>query len=166
MRLASVFLSLIFCLGMFISSPATSRAEVVVLGETDWVSGDSRLTLDMPSVTHAGLIVSSNSAGDYQWISMTIPFAWGKKITGIYLCYKTPNQGTYISQIRLAEYTVPGTAGVAYDDPTDLFDPDGACYFSSVGNYTPGGSVDLSLRLNFANAEDEIWLGALAIFMQ
>ena len=137
----------------------------VVLGNTGWVSGDDRLTLEMPSVTHPDLRVISSSEGNLLWIETQIPFTLGGTIKGIYLCYKTPNEGTFISQIRLAEYLIPGTATVHHDDGTDLVSTLGTCYFSVVNNYTPAGSVNLSLRLNYANPGDRIDLGALGILI-
>ena len=59
-----------------------------------------------------------------------------------------------------------GTATVHHDDGTDLVSPDGTCYFSAVSNYSPAGSVNLSLRLNYANAGERIDLGALGILIE
>ena len=160
----NVFFALIAYLLIF-SLQANAHDKWLVLGNTGWVSGDDRLTLDMPSVSHPDLRITSNAAGDLQWIEMHIPFTLGGTIKGIYLCYKTPNEGTFISQIRLAEYLIPGTATVRHDDPTDLVSSEGSCYLSTVGNYTPGGSVNLSLRLNFANPGDRIDLGALGVLI-
>ncbi len=148
----------------FYVNMANATEKWVVLGNTVWVSGDSRLTLEMPSIHHGYLKITSNTAGDSQWISATIPFTWGSSIKGVILCYQTPNAGSYISQIRLSDYILPSSpAPVRHDDGTDLISVDGACYFSAVSNYTPQGSVELSLRLNFAASGHEIRLGALAI---
>lgn len=158
-------LFLVIVISMMIPLTANADEKWHVLGNTGWVTGDSRLTLDMPSVSHPDLRVTSNAADDLQWIEINIPFTLGETIKGIYLCYKTPDEETYISQIRLAEYLIPGTATVHHDDSTDLMSTEGDCYLSSVNDYTPEGSVNLSLRLNFANPGDTIALGALGIYI-
>ena len=159
----------IFVACLFVFSLQANQANAhdkwIVLGNTGWVSGDERLTLTMPSVLHPDLRVTSSAAEDLQWIDMQVPFTLGETIKGIYLCYKTPSEGSFISQIRLAEYLIPGTATVHHDDPTDLVSSEGSCYLSPVNNYRPGGSVNLSLRLNFANAGDRIDLGALGVLI-
>ncbi len=147
----------------FFTQSSLAREKWYILGNTVWVSGDNRLTLDMPSVQHADLIITSNSAGDFQWIETTIPVIFGSKIKMIGLCFQTPDTGTFISQIRLSEYLVPPASTVQHDDGTDLFDTQGKCYFSPIANYRPNGSVNLSLRLNFANPGDKIRLGAMAV---
>lgn len=161
----TLFLALIVCFLVFPFS-AKAAENWTVLGNTGWVSGDNRLTLEMPFVSHPELRITSDSEGNFLWVEMQIPFTLGATIKGIYLCYKTPNEGTFISQIRLAEYLIPGTATVHHDDGTDLVSPDGTCYFSAVSNYSPAGSVNLSLRLNFANAGERIDLGALGILIE
>lgn len=162
LMVALIFTILMLCLGFTDPNIAGAAEKWVVLGNTIWVSGDSRLTLEMPSLYHTYLKVTSNTAADSQWIHATIPFTWGSSIKGIILCYQTPNAGTYISQIRLADYLL-SPATVRHDDGTDLISTDGACYLSAVSNYIPQGSVDLSLRLNFAAPGHEIRIGALAI---
>jgi hypothetical protein len=154
-----------FCFGLLSLNDADAAEKWKVLGNTIWVSGDSRLTLEMPSVSHPYLKVISNRAGDFQWIEATVPFTLGEAIEGIYLCYQTPDTLTFISQIRLAEYRAPTPATVTYDDPTNLFNVNGDCYFSDVDSYFPNGSVNISLRLNFLNPGDEIWIGALGILI-
>lgn len=140
----------------------------VVLGNTVWVSGDSRLTLEMPSVFHPDLKITSNTAADLQWIEASLPLTFDPDtspitIKAVALCFRTPNAGTFISQTRLAEYLFPSPAFVKHDDPTDLSSAGGACYISPVADYAPAGSVNLALRLNFAAPGHEIRLGALAI---
>ena len=166
--LKCIFLTFMFYFAIWSLSVsgADAKEKWMVLGNTIWVSGDSRLTLEMPSVHHPYLKVTSSEAGDFQWIEASIPFVWGSKIKGIYICYQTPDTGTYISQIRLADYILPSPHYVRHDDPTDLFSTTGACYFSHVGDYTPAGAVNLSLRLNFAHAGDEIQIGGLAILIE
>ncbi len=163
-RSIAIFFTLL-CSGPWFTT-AVASPEWRVLGNTIWVSGDNRLTLEMPSVAHPYLRVTSNEAADFQWISASIPFTWQKThIKAIYLCYQTPDTGTFISQIRLADYILPTPATVQHDDGTDLSSTEGDCYLSNVGDYVPSGAVDLSLRLVFENPGSEIRLGGLAILV-
>lgn len=136
-----------------------------VLGNTAWVSGDDRLSLDMPSVKHADLRISSNTEGDLQWITMHVPYKFGGTIKSIILCYQVSSEDSYISQIRLSEYLIPPKALVKHDDGTDLTNTEGTCYISNVDDFKPAGSVNLSLRLNFTNTDDIIHLGALGVLV-
>ncbi len=159
-----MFTTVVFSAVLF-AHQVQAEAKWFLLGNTVWVSGDARLDLEMPSVFHPDLIVTSDTAADLQWIETTIPFTFGATIKQIGLCYQTPDQGTFISQIRLSEYLLPNSAVVKHDDGTDLISADGACYFSVVNDYKPNGSVNMSLRLNFANPGDEIHLGALGVLI-
>jgi len=163
MKRFSIIIVFIFIVGLGLSQ-AEAADKWVVFGNTIWVSGDNRLTLEMPFVSHPYLKVTSNTAAD-QWIQAMVPFTWGSTIKGILLCYQTPNAGTNISQIRLVEYALPTPAYVYHDDGTDLFDAGGNCYYSPVANYTPTGAVNLMLLLNFAAPGNEIRLGALAVLI-
>ncbi|HWP01058.1 MAG TPA: hypothetical protein VNL74_10625 [Methylococcus sp.] len=155
----------VLCSGPWFSS-AVASPEWRVLGNTLWASGDNRLTLEMPSVAHPYLRVTSTDTGDAQWISASIPFAWQKThIKAIYLCYQTPEPGASINQIRLTDYVLPTPATVRHDSYVLLSSPTGECYFSNVGDYVPSGAVNLSLRLVFENPGSEIRLGALAILV-
>ncbi len=158
-----LFFAFIVCL-LVHPLQANAVEKWVILGNTGWVSGDSRLTLNMPSVSHPDLVITSSTAADLQWIATQIPVNLGGTIKAVFLCYKTPNTGTFISQVRLTEYLVPGTATVMHDDGTDLISSAGSCYLSPV-NYAPLGSVNLNLRLNFANSSHSISLGALAVLI-
>jgi hypothetical protein len=163
-RSIAIFFTLLYS-GPWFTSAAASP-EWRVLGNTVWVSGDNRLTLEMPSVAHPYLRVTSNEAADLQWISASIPFTWQKThIKAIYLCYQTPDPGAFISQIRLTDYTLPSPALVRRDNYVLLSSTTGECYFSNVGDYVPDGAVNLSLRLVFENPGSEIRLGGLAILV-
>ena len=158
------FLSAMGLLLCVLVSRGEAAEKWLVLGNTVWVSGDSRLTLEMPSVSHPDLKITSTAAADLQWIETVVPWQSGDVITAVGLCYRTVNSATaFISQIRLAEYLLPSPATVEHDDGTDLTSTAGECYLSPVANYSPGGSVNLSLRLNFLSTSGEIRLGALGI---
>ncbi|MCP5246346.1 MAG: hypothetical protein H6937_10570 [Burkholderiales bacterium] len=150
---------------MAISFGAKAEEKWLILGNTGWVTGDDRLALEMPSVAQTHLTITSDTTGDQQWISQDIPFMWRGEIKGIYLCYQAPYEGTYISQVRLTEYMLPGEAIVRHDDQADLISANGDCYYSIVKDYLPAGSVNLGLRLNFANPGDIIEIGALGIII-
>ena len=153
-------------LGSFMLLPRIAHAaEWLVLPTTGFVSGDPTLTLTMPFVSQPNLSVKSSAAGDLKWIEVSVPFIspLPSPIDGVAVCYSAPNAGTFISQIRLAEYIGPAFATVKHDDGTDLTSATDACAFSPVANYTPAGAVNLSLRLNFANPAHVINIGAVAL---
>jgi hypothetical protein len=140
-------------------------AEWLVLPTTGFVSGDPDLTLTMPFVLQPNLSVKSRVAADLKWIEVSVPFIspLPSPFDGVVVCYSAPNQGTFISQIRLAEYIGPAFATVKHDDGTDLTSTTDTCFFSPVANYTPAGAVNLSLRLNFANPAHIINIGAVVL---
>jgi hypothetical protein len=150
-------------------SPGKSWAsEWLSIGHTGFVSGDSTLTLTMPFVGQPSLSIQSSAAGDFKWIEANVPVAIGDTfsfpvIDAVAVCYKAPNAGTFISQIRLSDMLGPSTGFVRHDDPTDLTSPTDTCYISPVANYVPQGSVNLSLRLFFADPSHKIWIGAVAV---
>jgi hypothetical protein len=141
------------------------------LGHTGFVSGEPTLTLTMPSVSQPSLSIQSSAAGDLKWVEVNVPVELPDAppsfvINAVGICYKAPDAGTFISQIRLAEFLGPSQAVVQHDDPTDLTSPADTCFISPVANYAPGGSVNLSLRLNFAAPGHKIWIGAVGVHVQ
>lgn len=164
-KLRFSLLSSVIVLGLSWVQSVSAAERWHVFANTVWVSGDSRLTLEMPSVAHPYLRVTSNTAADLQWIEAGIPFKWGATIKSIVLCYQAPDPGTFISQVRLADYALPTPATVRHDDGTDLTSSTGECYVSDVTDFVPSGALNLSLRLNFANPGDEIRIGGLAVLI-
>lgn len=172
MKLKS-WLTLICVVALLSGRQVLAQEEWQVLGNTLWVAGDNRLTLDMPMVSTPASDITSylrviTSEPGERWISASIPFAWQKTtIKAILLCFQTPDTGSFISLIRLVQYITPAPpATVVHDDTTTLFSMEGNCYRSDVGNYTPAGAVNLFLRLSFAGSGDEIRLGGLAVLVE
>lgn len=154
----------------FAAANSASAGQWVTLPDTGFVSGDPTLTLTMPYVQQAFLSVKSSEAGDLKWIETSVPitmneaFKGTKRIDKVMLCYKTPNPGTFISQIRLAQYAGPTSATVMSDDGTDLTSPTDQCYVSSFPAFRPEkGAIHLALRLFFADPSHKIWIGATAV---
>jgi hypothetical protein len=122
----------------------------------------------MPSVAQPSLSIQSSTAGDLKWIEVNVPVTIHDSfsspvIDAVAVCYKAPNAGTFISQIRLSDMLGPSTGFVRHDDGTDLISQTDTCYSSPVSNYVPQGSVNLSLRLFFADPSHKIWIGAVAV---
>lgn len=96
-------------------------------------------------------------ATDTQWfnIPLTLPVSDDAgRIRSISVCMRT-NGGAYISQTRLTEQMVPGSAFVVFDDGTDRRDPAGGCYTVNVGDRLPGGVMTLRLRVAMPNASTD-----------
>jgi hypothetical protein len=109
------------------------------------------------------LRVSSGSSGDLQWLSLPLIVDDSLKIKGVTVCYELSDARSFISQVRLAEELEPPTATVMHDDPTDLTSTTAECVESAVADYQPDGAVTLSLRLNFGNGGDRIYIGAIGL---
>lgn len=141
------------------------------IGHTGFVSGDSTLTLKMPFVGQPSLSIQSSAAGDFKWIETNVPVTLDDSFSSpvidmVAVCYKAPNEGTFISQVRLTDMLGPTSGFVRHDDGTDLTSPTDTCYISPVDNYIPQGSVNLSLRLFFADPSHKIWIGAVGVHVQ
>ena len=141
----------------------------LTLGNTGFVSGDTTLKLRMPYVGQPSLSVQTDSPGDFKWISENIPatlneqFKATKMIDKVMVCYKAPDAGSNISQIRLSQFNGPSQATVIHDDGTDLTSQIDACYISKLPNYKATSEVDWSLRLNLVNPLHKVWIGATMI---
>jgi hypothetical protein len=125
-------------------------------------SGSSNLSLSRGSVGNT-LRVTTSAVGDLQWLSLPLLVQDNLLIKAVKVCYDLSNESSYISQVRLAEETVPPSALVQHDDGTDLTSTDPVCIESAVGNYQPTGAVTLSLRLNFADTAHRIDIGAIGL---
>jgi hypothetical protein len=109
------------------------------------------------------LRVTTQQAGDLQWLTLPLAVQDNLTIKAVIVCYDLSSAGSFISQVRLAEETVPPSAFVQHDDPTDLTSTDPVCVESAVSDYQPNGAVSLSLRLNFANTTDRVDIGAVGL---
>lgn len=111
------------------------------------------------------LRVTTTQTGDLQWIHLPLIVSNHQTITGIIVCYRLADATSFISQVRLAEETLPPSALVQHDDGTDLTSVDPVCAESAVSNYQPNGAVTLSLRLNFAGTgtAHRIDIGAIGV---
>jgi hypothetical protein len=111
------------------------------------------------------LRVSSSQAGDLQWLSLPLSVIEGQMIKGVEICYELSNERSFISQIRLSEESEPPTATVIHDDGTDLTSTVATCYVSPVSDYLPSGAVTLSLRLNYGDGGDRIYIGSVGLIV-
>jgi len=107
--------------------------------------------------------VISAVAGDLQWIYTPIPLPTGSQITQIQLCYQLSAADSYISQIRIAEQSLPSTALVLNDDPTDLLSTTETCV-NSTYQVTIDTGARVSLRLNFGTIPRAILIGAMYVY--
>jgi hypothetical protein len=112
------------------------------------------------------LVVSTDEAGDAQWIVQTVAVDEGDVIDAVAVCYSAPNLGTFISRLRLSEFGGLGDAFIRHDDDTDLTSATDDCHVSLVGDYSPAGAVELALRLHFANATHSIKIAAVSVHLK
>ena len=158
-------------IGLIYQGPATA-GQWISLGNAGFVSGDTTLDLKMPYVGQPSLSIQTDSPGDLKWISENVPLVFNeqfkatKLIDKIMICYKAPDAGTYISQIRLSQFSGPSQAIVVHDDGTDLTSPVDTCYVSKLPKYKATGAVALSLRLNIASVAHKIWIGSTMVHLK
>jgi hypothetical protein len=139
---------------------------VIWLSPRAWVAGQNiaggHLTLTSPSGDEQH--VTTDTAGDLQWVDYPLQISNQDKIKQVVTCYKVDNARSFISQVRLSRSKIPPTATVVYDDPTDLTSTTGACHNGMVVSFIPvTGEITVSLRLNFASTADAIDIGAVGV---
>jgi hypothetical protein len=132
-----------------------------MLGDEDG-SGNTDLVL-VRGANGNTLRVRTQQAGDLQWLHLPLALESRYEIKSITVCYALTSEASFISQVRLAEETVPPTAAIRHDDGTDLTSTTPTCAESEVAGVDPAGAITLSLRLNFASTTDAIDIGAIAL---
>ncbi len=129
-----------------------------------------------------GLVITSSTTGDVdsnnedKFVSMALVTPKQTKITGVRLCYEMSDPGvtgSFIDDIRLAQFnnTNASTATVLLDDTTDQDASGPTCVTSMVTSAPPfidasKGTVVLSLRVDFANINDQIVVRALGLLVK
>ena len=101
------------------------------------------------------------SDGDFQWVNVPISLPAGK-INAVTVCYQVQGGSSFISQVRLAKMTLPNSASVVHDDPTDLKSTSPTCYTSKVGGAVVDGTITLSLRIAVA-VNESIRVGGISV---
>src|SRR6476659_4615061 len=130
---------------------------------TEFVSGDPTLHVEYPSVSGPATIVRCSSPGPWKWVSMGVNLPGTVQITSVTLCYQVSGGGSSIEQVRLTDMAEPNTALVIHDDAVSLSSTSAARYRSAVANSSPRQALTLALRLNFANTQGQILLGAVEV---
>jgi hypothetical protein len=143
--------------------------QIIWLSPRAFVAGQNiaggQLTMSSPSGDEQH--VTTNKAGDLQWIDYPLQISSLLKPTQVIVCYKVDNAASYISQVRLSMSTIPPTATVMYDDGTDLTSTTGACRSGMiVSGIAIKGEMTLSLRLNYASPNDAIDIGSVGIVVK
>lgn len=193
-RLRQAFLS-IALLGVLGVAPQLATAqEPMWLNHLDFLPGDPSVITDFNAVNSgvggglSGLIVNSTTTGENalgggnKVVEKGVPVPPVFEITGVRVCYEVENvddatnvvDPTFISQIRLAQLTVPAddphTALVVLDDGTDLADPGPLCVDSAMPFLGPidptAGGLRLSLRVNYGDTDDTIVVRGVALLVE
>ncbi len=79
------------------------------------------------------------------------------------VCYLDSSASSFVSQVRLSKETLPSSALVVFDDPTDLTSTASVCASSNAGGITIDGAFTLGLRMDFASTVDTVSIGAVGI---
>jgi hypothetical protein len=139
---------------------------IVWLSPRGFVTGQNiaggNLTLTSPSGDEEH--ITTDKAGDLQWVNYPLQLPNDRKIVQVIVCYKLDDATSFISQVRLTMSTIPPTATVMYDDGTDLTSTAGACRSGMVvSGIAVKGEITLGLRLNYASTNHAIDVGAIGI---
>ena len=138
---------------------------------TYWTSAIGAITTDPTLNLIRGafgdtLEVTSSSAGDLKWITLPLLLPADRVIKRVVVCYQISDPGSLISQVRLTKETLPPSAVVHHDDPTDLISIEPAVYESPVSDVLVDGAITVALRLNFASPSHKVSLGALGVVLR
>lgn len=99
---------------------------------------------------------------DFQWMNLGLPWD-NTSVTSVVVCYAITGSGqTYISQTRLTTMTLPNSATVMLDEPTNRTSTTPVCY-SVPANFTPNGALTLSLKVVFGSTSDRITIGLVSV---
>jgi len=127
----------------------------------------SKLTVGPHSSPSTAVVIEARGAvkeSDFQWIQVGLTVPSPLKVKGVVVCYQViGGDGTYISQVRLTQMTMPNVALVVHDDPTNLASTTPVCYTSKVAGFAVAGSVTLELKIVIARNTDKILIGGLSI---
>jgi hypothetical protein len=148
---------------MMLSRPPLVHAEWRTIPTTQLRPGDPTLTLTASSTAQPALTVQSQTPGDLKWLVVRLPVTPGQAIDAVEICYRVPDEGTIVRQVRVVEELNPPQALVLHDEAVDLTGSTADCYHSPVPAYTPEAVVSLWLRLEFARTADVIMIDSVRI---
>ncbi len=153
---------------LFLSTAAfAGPTGLVVSPFPSWAAGPSGPGSAMFTLEHAvpdsvavAIPVSTIEEGDFQWIKVPVSMPISDdagKITGVTVCFETISNAdtAWISQTRLTQQTVPGSATVVLDDGTDRRAVGGGCY-TVPASVTPSGAISLALKVVMGDLSDRI----------
>jgi hypothetical protein len=120
------------------------------------------LTFDRGSFGNT-LTIGSSATGDLQWVNAPLTLPSDLKVEKVTVCYVDSSASSFISQVRLGKETLPASALVVLDDPTDLTSTAPVCASSNAGGITVDGALTLELRMDFASTADTVSIGAVGI---
>src|SRR5262245_57477968 len=148
---------------MALPLPPLVHAEWRTIPTTQLRPGDPTVTLAASSTAQPTLTVQSQTPGDLKWLVVSLPVTPGQAIDAVEICYRAPDEGTVLRQVRVVEELYPPQALVLHDAVVDLTGSPADCYHSPVPTYTRDAVVSLSLRLEFARTADVIMIDRLRI---
>jgi len=143
--------------------PPLVHAEWRTLPTTQLRSGNPAVTLTASATPQSTLTVQSQTPGDLKWLVVSLPVTPGQAIDAVEICYRAPDEGTFIRQVRVVEELHPPQALVLRDEAVDLAGAPADCYHAPVPAYTQEATVSVWLRLEFARAADVIMIDSVRI---
>lgn len=161
--------------------PVRPTRHLMWVNHFDLLPGDPTVITSFNAITSGvgggltGLVIQSTTTGETsppiggnKVVHMGLQVPPGYIIKGVRVCYEYSHNGSFISQIRLAQVqNPPSVAGVILDDPTNHLPVGPVCVDSTPTTVDPKlGEVLLSLRVNFANTGHKIVIRALGLHLQ
>ena len=124
----------------------------------------SNLTFDRGSFGNT-LKIGSSAVDDLQWVNAPLSLPSNLKIEKVTVCYTNSSDASFISQVRLGKETLPSSAVVVFDEPTDLTSTSPVCTTEDTGGVTVDGAITLSLRMNYTSTAETVSIGAVGLLL-
>ena len=156
------------------SSSWFSKKSLMWINHLGFLPGDPSVQVSFNAIQDLGLTITSTSLGDTapgggnKGIETAVQVPPDYIIKGVRVCYNYVGQGSFITQIRLAQTQNPPTfAYVRLDDAKDQTAPGPICVNSTETTVNPAqGPVLLNFRLNFLDLRDEIKLLGTGLWLK
>ena len=167
-RAWTMALTLLGVVGISLGHPAPARAEILLFSSSQILApaGSHGATLEP---WFGGMIVRIGPAALPEAEAFIhIPLRLGTKVLAVYVCYKTDNARSFISQTRVGSFAFPSTGDLITNDSTDRTSTSDTCYGVTVpgGGVVVNGVLTLRLTFFFGNQLDAISLGAIAVALE
>lgn len=162
MQLSSRFLFLVALLG---SIPlATPSAEFEIWhSPLDLISSDPALTITPNGAQMQFVQITRSSIVENSAVALGLTLPSDVVIEGITICYAVESEQCFISGMYLSSQNEPPHLTLLHNDPVHLATVGEDCYRTDINAVPVGGTVTLTIELDFWNTAYNIKIGAIAV---